>query len=218
VDYRQKINPQLVLVVPKEKIVTISKNKRQGIGVFPHKQDAEAALHQLRDSGFPMDRVSVIAKDDGEESVQGKDLSQKPGHPVGKGAQIGSVTGTVIGLVTGLLAGVSTVILPGIGSVVVAGSIGEIIGITLAGGGAGAIAGGLVGTFTSLGIPGDRAKVYSDRLARGDYLVVVEGTGDELMRAEMILLNDRGIEEWSIYDAHQPDPAIAEGKSSSGEN
>jgi hypothetical protein len=190
--------------------MTISKHKRRGIGVFPHKQDAEAALNELRDSGFPMDKVSVIAKEDGKESLQGKDLKKPPGHPLGKGAKIGSVTGTAIGLLTGLLAGVSTIMIPGIGLVAVAGSAAELIGITLAGGGAGAISGGLMGVFAALGIPKDRTQVYSDRLAQGDYLVVVEGKSDELMRAEMVLLNDKGIQEWSIYDAHEPDPAMAE--------
>ncbi|MEA5467170.1 hypothetical protein [Leptothoe sp. PORK10 BA2] len=41
------------------------------------------------------------------------------------------------------------------------------------------------------------------RLAQGNYLIIVEGKSDEVMRAEMILLNDRGIKEWSIFDAHK---------------
>lgn len=190
--------------------MTISKYKRRGIGVFANKEDAEAALNDLQDSGFPMDNVSIIAKEDGEESVQGKDLNKPPGHPLNKGAKIGSVTGTTIGLLTGLLTGLSTVIIPGIGSVVLAGSIAETIGITLAGGAAGAVAGSLIGTLTALGIPGDRAKVYSDLLTKGNYLLVIEGKSDELMRAEMILLNDKGIEQWSIFDAHDENTANSE--------
>jgi hypothetical protein len=187
--------------------MTIGKQRR-GIGVFPHKQDAEAALNELRDAGFPMDKVSVIAKEEGKESAAGKDLSKKLGHPVAKGAKIGSVTGTTLGILTGLLAGMSTVIVPGVGPVVLAGSLAEAFAITLASAGAGALSGGVIGMLAALGIPEEQAKVYSDRLARGDYLVVIEGKSDELMRAEMILLNDRGIKEWSIYDAQEEDPAL----------
>ncbi|KAB8321267.1 hypothetical protein SD81_002425, partial [Tolypothrix campylonemoides VB511288] len=66
--------------------------------------------------------------------------------------------------------------------------------------------GGLVG----LGIPENRAKVYSDRINRGDYLVIVDGTEDEVRRAEPILKR-HGIQEFDIFDAadthgvHHPD-------------
>lgn len=192
--------------------MTISKSKRRGIGVFSNKLDVDTALDELQDSGFPMEKVSVIIKEEGKESLQGKDLNKTPGHPLGKGVKIGSITGASLGLVTGLLAGMGilTVMVPGIGLVVVAGTIAEIMAITLAGAGAGAISGGLIGTFTALGIPGDRAKVYSDLLSQGNYLIVIEGKSDELMRAEMILLNDKGIEQWSIFDAHDNNPTTSE--------
>ena len=182
---------------------------RRGIGVFSTKQDAELALNELRDSGFPMDKVSVIAKDEGKESIQGTDLNKRPGHEVVKGAEVGSITGTVFGLLAGLLVGVSALTIPGLGSVVVAGTIVETLATTLAGAGVGAASGGLIGALTGLGIPGNRAKVYSDRLTQGDYLIIVEGKSDEVMRAEMLLLNDRGIEEWAIYDAHHRDTALS---------
>lgn len=190
--------------------MTISKYKRRGIGVFRQKLDAQAAMNDLKDSGFPMEKVSVIVKEDGNQSIKGKDLTKKPGHPVSEGVKVGSVTGTTIGLLTGLLAGISTVTIPGIGPVVVAGNIAEAIAVALAAGGAGAISGGLIGTLAALGIPGKRAQVYSELLSQGDYLLVIEGTSDELMRAEMILLNDKGIVEWSIFDGHDKDVAISE--------
>jgi hypothetical protein len=80
---------------------------------------------------------------------------------------------------------------------------------TLAGGAIGAAAGGIVGALVGLGIPEDRARVYSDRFQRGDYLVIIDGTQAEIHQAEAIL-NRRGIEEFAIYDAtdvsqHRPD-------------
>ena len=34
----------------------------RAVGLFSSRQEAEQALHQLGDSGFQMDRVSVVAK------------------------------------------------------------------------------------------------------------------------------------------------------------
>lgn len=50
------------------------------------------------------------------------------------------------------------------------------------------------------GIPEDQAKFYQDRVSQGDYLVIVEGTEPEIARAEAIL-NNRGIQQWGVYDA-----------------
>jgi hypothetical protein len=85
-----------------------------------------------------------------------------------------------------------------------AGATATTIATTLSGGAIGAAAGGLVGALVGLGIPEERAKVYNDRLSRGDYLIFVEGTEDEIRRAETIL-HHRGIQEWGIYDAIDAD-------------
>lgn len=177
-------------------------NYRRGIGVFATKQDMEFALSELKDSGFPMDKVTVIAKDENSKPQQGTNLRKRPGHKVAKGVGIGSLTGTVFGFLAGLLVSVSELTIPGIGTIMAAGTIVETLAITFAGGGIGAVSGGIIGAFSGLGIPGNQAKVYSDRLAQGDYLIIVEGKSGEVMRAEMILLNERGIKEWSIFDAH----------------
>lgn len=181
---------------------------RRAIGVFSRERDVEDALNDLQNAGFPMDRVSVIAKDR-NSTIEGKNLQQPSGHEVEKGAKVGSVTGTALGMVAGLLASAATLAIPGVGVVLAAGTVGSTIAATLAGGGVGALSGGLMGALAGLGIPGDKAKVYSDRLSQGDYLLVVEGKSDEIMRAEMILLNNRGIEEWGIYDIGGDEPLTA---------
>jgi hypothetical protein len=55
-----------------------------------------------------------------------------------------------------------------------------------------------------LGIPDERARFYNDRVTHGDYLVMVDGTEDEIRRADTIL-NRRGIQEWGIFDAPNGD-------------
>ncbi|WP_224409991.1 general stress protein [Oscillatoria salina] len=177
---------------------------RRGIGVFSNRRDVELAINELKDIGFSMNQISVVAKDvDDKDSIRGTDVNKPQGNEAKEGAEIGSVTGTALGMAGGLLAGLGTLAIPGIGPVVAAGTIGTTLATTLAGGGIGAVSGGLVGALAGLGIPSDRAQVYSDRLASGDYLIIVEGRSDEIARAEMVLLNNRGIEEWGVYDANR---------------
>lgn len=177
--------------------------QRRAFGVYSRQEELEAALEELRESGFPMEKVSVVAKEQSSKNPrQGVNLSVRTGREVRTGAAVGSVTGSVLGVLAGLLAGLSTIAVPGLGAVVIAETVGATIATVFAGGGIGALSGGIIGALVGLGIPKERAKVYSDRLMRGDYLLVVEGKSDEVMRAQMILLGSRGIEEWTVVDAH----------------
>ncbi|MEH1869788.1 MAG: histidine kinase [Nostoc sp.] len=175
---------------------------RRAIGVFPHRRDAEAALTELRDAGFPLSTVSIIAKDADGRGIAGVDVDQNvgTGNKADDGAKTGAATGGVLGGLTGLLVGLGTLAIPGVGPVIAGGAVATTLATTLAGGAIGAAAGGIVGALVGLGIPEDRAQVYSDRFQRGDYLVIIDGTEAEIHQAEAIL-NRRGIEEFAIYDA-----------------
>jgi uncharacterized membrane protein len=65
-----------------------------------------------------------------------------------------------------------------------------------------AAAGGLVRALTDLGIPEQQARAYSDRLQQADYLVILDGTDDEIRRAEAIF-SARGIQAWGVYSSPQ---------------
>jgi hypothetical protein len=95
--------------------------------------------------------------------------------------------------------GLGALAIPGIGPVMLAGATATAIATTLSGTAIGAATGGLIGALIGLGIPEERARVYYDRVSRGDYLVMVEGTEEEIRRAELIL-SPRGIQDWGIYD------------------
>jgi hypothetical protein len=172
--------------------------KRRSIGVFSHCRDAEAALAELRDAGFPMNQVSLIAKDGNAHGTVGADRAT--GNKADEGAKAGAATGGVLGGLGGLLVGLGALALPGIGPVIAGGAVATALATTLAGGAIGAAAGGIVGGLVGLGIPEDRAKVYSDRFQRGDYLVIVDGTEAQIRNAETILKR-RGIEEFAVFDA-----------------
>lgn len=172
---------------------------RRAVGVFPSRRDAEIALHELRDSGFPMNRVSVVVRDNNNDNIAGAEVSDRVGNKADEGATAGAVTGGALGGLTGLLVGLGALAIPGIGPVMLAGATATTIATTLSGGVIGAVSGGIIGALIGLGIPEERARVYNERVSRGQYLVIVDGTDDEIARAEAILRN-RGIEEFDIYD------------------
>jgi uncharacterized membrane protein len=174
-------------------------DRKRAVGVFTTRQEAEYALNELRDSGFPMDRVSVVAKD-----VDGRDEVAGVGNKADEGAAKGALTGGVLGGLTGLLVGLGALAIPGIGPVMLAGAAATAIATTLSGTAIGAATGGLIGALIGLGIPEERARVYNDRVARGEYLVMVDGDTDDIHRAQAIL-SRRGIQEWGIYDAPEMD-------------
>lgn len=187
-----------------------SQRQKRAVGVFSNRRDSEHALNELRDSGFSMDKVSVVSKDvDSNDSIAGADVSDRAGNKADEGATTGAVTGGALGGLTGLLVGLGALAIPGIGPIMLAGATATTIATTLAGGAIGAAAGGLVGALIGLGIPEERARVYNDRVSQGHDLVLVDGTHSEIQRAESILHN-RGIQEWGIYDASSDDTSRAD--------
>lgn len=181
---------------------------KRAVGVFSNRQDTERALRELRDSNFPMDRVSVITRDaDRRDNIAGADVrgnvreearERADDTKADEGAATGAIAGGTLGGLTGLLVGLGTLAIPGIGPIMLAGATATALATTIAGGAIGAVAGGLLGGLIGLGIPEDRARAYHDRVSRGDYLIIVDGTDEEIHRAEAILRN-RGIEDWGVY-------------------
>ncbi|MGH8001918.1 MAG: general stress protein [Brasilonema sp.] len=185
--------------------MALGKHKR-AVGVFPSRREAEYALTELRDAGFPMNKVSIIAKDANHSGdIAGVETQERIGNKADEGAATGAVTGATLGGITGLLVGLGTLAIPGVGPILLAGEIATTLVTAAAGAGIGAAAGGLLGALIGLGIPEERARVYNERVSRGDYLVIVDGTEDEIRRAETVLTN-QGIQEFGIYNA----PGVAD--------
>lgn len=196
--------------------MTVINNKR-AVGVFSSHQEVEDALRELRDNGFDMNQVSVIAKHDeglnqryqiGETQVQQPIVQEstethKTSHAttrVEEGAKTGVEAGGAVGGLTGLLIGLGTLAIPGIGPIMLAGAAATAIATTLAGGAIGAAVGGLLGSLVGLGIPEHRAQIYHDYVVDGDYLVIVDGTEAEILRAETIFKH-KGMREWEVYNS-----------------
>ncbi len=179
---------------------------KRAIGTFSNHADAEKALHELRDSNFPMNHVSIVGQDMNRNSsmagAQGSDrLSDlsDDGNKADEGAKKGAATGGAVGGLTGLLVGLGMVAIPGVGPVMLAGAGATALATALTGGAIGAATGGIVGGLVGLGIPEKEAKVYSDRVDQGHYLVMVEGADADVRRAESIL-SHRGVNDWGVYN------------------
>jgi hypothetical protein len=178
-------------------------DQKRAVGVFASYQEAENALLALRDEGFAMNQVSIIAKDSDrmERSTQIGDAkvhNLAETTQVDEGAKAGAATGGAVGGLTGLLVGLGTLAIPGIGPVMLAGAAATALATTVAGGALGAAAGSLAGALIGLGIPEDRAKIYNDHVESGGYLVIVDGAEAAVSRAEAVL-RKAGIREWEIH-------------------
>ncbi len=174
---------------------------RRAVGTFSSRNDIEYALRELRDAGFDMNKASVIARNnDTGNQVAGVETQEQVGNKADEGAAAGVLTGGVFGGITGLLVGLGSLAVPGVGPILLAGEIATALITTVAGAGIGAATGGLLGALVGLGIPEERARVYNERIERGDYLLILDGTEASINGAEVIVKN-RGIEEFEIYNA-----------------
>lgn len=171
---------------------------KRAVGVFSNYQKAEQAINALQKSGFSANSVSIIARDaEAQTDLGGVDVSFDT--KANEGAAAGALTGGILGGLTGLLVGLGSLVIPGVGPVLFAGEVASALTATLAGGAIGAATGGLLGALLGLGIPEERAKIYDARVSGGEYLVIVDGTVEEVLNAEAILI-DYGIQELGIYD------------------
>ncbi len=184
---------------------------QRAIGTFSSYEAAETALRELKDRGFMMDRVSVVGNDINRQTeitganTSGRlaDVGNMDSHDneAEETAQKGAVAGGALGGLTGLLVGLGAIAIPGVGPVMLAGAAATAIATAISGSVIGAAAGSLTGGLVGLQIPEDRAKVYSDRVSQGDYLVMVEGSAADIAVAESVFSKHR-IQEWYVYDLH----------------
>lgn len=174
--------------------------QKRALGVFANQEQTEQSLNELQSSGFPMEHVSVVVKQaDEAEQLGGAEVSdhisdQDVATPVGIVKDTFAHSSWAF-----VLVGLTSLALPGIGPILAAGSLGAALIATTASTGIGALATrNVVKALTQLGIPEDKASVYSNHLLQGNYLVMVEGNADEVQSAEQVL-SHQGIRDWDVY-------------------
>ncbi|MBD2612635.1 hypothetical protein H6G94_15365 [Nostoc punctiforme FACHB-252] len=167
--------------------------ERKFIGIFAKCSEAKLALQELQAANFPMHKVSVIARKAEEQS---EIAAVKAREVTGKASE--EFTGGTLG---GLVSGITQLAIPGIGPVMVAGAEAATIATTIIGGAIGIRAGNLAGALLPLGIPEGQARVYSDLVFQGYYLVIVTGTETEIHFAQRIF-NRHSIQHRGIYQPY----------------
>ncbi len=171
----------------------------RSVGLFTSRQDAESALNELKESGFSLEKLGMITKESGRPAQRGNaEITAHVGNQTQEGATTGSAISTDRGGIGGLLVGFGTLAIPGVGRVIEAGTGETGLGSTLGGKAIGAFPDTWAGALTGIGIPEERAGIYSDRVSRGDYLVMVQGTDEEIAKAQQIL-SARGVQDWETY-------------------
>ncbi len=144
------------------------------IGTFSSRDSAESCIRQLRNSGFDHNRISLVAKGDGQGQERGRGGPGQGGGAMGAGGSLamGTTTGGVLGGVAGLLAGLGALTIPGIGPIVAAGPLAATL--------TGAVGGGLVGGLVDMGIPQERSQFYEGKVREGKILAVVDTESDKV--------------------------------------
>ena len=171
----------------------------RAVGLFSTRAEAEQAMYQLRDSGFDMDKISVINRNIDIDNVN-EDMpiaGEKSKEEQAKGgAGAGAIMGAATGGAMGLLGSLGILLIPGVGPVAEAGVL---LANMLLGGGLGAAGGSLVGALVGWGLPENQAMYYNTRVYDHDeYMVLVEGSSTEIQAAKAIL-DERGIRDWRIF-------------------
>ena len=148
------------------------------IGVYDTHEKAIEAIKELKNANFPVKHLSIIDKLHTEHVDDKLHISEKSPLKIG-----GIEIGTALGVTLGVLTGVGVFAIPGVGFLFGAGAlIGGIAGFDF-----GLMGGGIASAFINLGMQENFAKQYQADLEKGNYLVVAQGSADEMKHAHEIL-------------------------------
>jgi hypothetical protein len=140
------------------------------LGVFASRQDAEAAVNELRRQGFTTEEINIISKDQNKNSnreTYDDDITD------------GALTGGTLGGIGGLILGAGALAIPGIGPIIAAGPIAAAL--------SGVVAGGVTGGLVDWGIPTEVSQRYEQSVAQGDILAVIRTSSSKVKSAAQIL-------------------------------
>ncbi|MFN6485336.1 MULTISPECIES: hypothetical protein [unclassified Nostoc] len=173
---------------------------QRAVGVFTHRIDAERAIHELRDAGLGMEKVSVLVQNsDRNHDIGDNQVQEGADDKTDEGATVGGLSGGAVGGLTGLLVGLGTLAIPGVGPIMLAGAAATALVTTLVGASIGAATGTFAGALVGWGMSSEQARAYNERVEDGHYLIIVDCTSLEIAKVEAILRR-WGIEEFGIYE------------------
>ena len=152
-------------------IMTSNTTKQPVISaVFQDRYDAIEAHSFVKSMGYADSEINVLMSDTTRKRFDEDPDTKHSANTMGlEGVATGGMIGTAVGATAAAIAAIGTAVLvPGLG-IIVAGPILA----ALAGGGAGAVTGGLIVGLVGLGIPESNAKAYEAALKNGGVVVGV---------------------------------------------
>jgi len=155
--------------------------KTNVVAIYPDHDSAESAVSQLRDASFDVTKLPIIGKDyHTDEKVVGY-------YTTGERMKYWGARGAFWGGIWGLLLGAGFFLVPGVGSVLVAGPL---LGAVVTGLESAAVVGGLSAVTVGLihlGVPKEEAIKYESAIIADKFLLIANGTPEELAQARLIL-------------------------------
>lgn len=158
------------------------------VAIYDTHDEAERAITMLEKAGFNMKSLSIVGRDyHSEEKVHGY-------YNAGDRAKFWGKTGAFWGSLWGILFGSAFLFVPGLGPLVVGGPlvhaiIGGLEGAALPGG-----LSALGAALYSIDIPKDSIIKYETALKADRFVLVVQGSPEEVRRAQKILDVSKDVE------------------------
>ena len=140
------------------------------VGLLPNLEAARRALKSLRSYGLSDDHIGLAMRQTGQDALSHANATPSP--TVDDTAK-GAVGGSLVGGLAGLLTATGLIAVPGLAPLLAGGALVSLLGTTgasiVAGGGVGAVAGGLV----SINVPETAARQYDTAVQEGKILITV---------------------------------------------
>jgi hypothetical protein len=154
---------------------------RTVVSTFTSHPAADEAVKELSRNGFDMTRLSVVGKGyHSEEHAVGF-------YTVGDRIRSWGATGAFWGGIWGLLLAPAVFLVPGLGLVGLAGPVVAAVISALEGAVIGGGATALGAALAQLGVPKDDAVKYETTIKANGFLLIVQGTPEEVEQARTIL-------------------------------
>jgi len=151
------------------------------VAVYATHDEAEAAVRSLEKSGFDMKKLSIVGKDfRTEEHAIGY-------YNTGDRVRFWGKKGAFWGGLAGILFSSAFLVIPIVGHIIV---LGPLVSSIIGGLEGAAVVGGTSALFAALaglGIPKDSVIQYESDVKAGKFLVIAQGTAEEVKRAKDIL-------------------------------
>ncbi|MDF2119255.1 hypothetical protein PY365_27190 [Roseiarcaceae bacterium H3SJ34-1] len=170
------------------------------VAVFDHHRQAEDAVKKLADAGIEITKVNIVGKGcHTEEKAVG---FYNAGDRIKFWGKYGAFWGSLWGLFVGSL----FMTVPVIGPIVVLGHLGAIVLGAVEGAALGGGMSALGAALFSIGIPKNTVIDYETAVRTDSFLVMVDGSPEEVERAKIILT----VAKPSRLDVHEDVSAPAE--------